>query len=684
MRPTGAGDSRALLALLAAALLITGIGVTGGLPSLEEHSSHDADLPTTWNVDIQPDGDARITITMRFRLETENETGGFERLAGEFENGTTTVLSPASFERAASLASRETNRSMTVEAVERSTATENGTGRLTLSFTWTNFARVSGDRLVVGDVFQSPSGTWLPRLTDRQEMIVDFPPQYAPESLSWPLRDGSVFIDGPVNFAPGEPSVTFREVSPNVSVREATLGADRIHVGEPVDVTTIVENTGREAGTKTIELRIDGEAVASREVTVGPESSQTVTFTRTFEEAGTFAIAVDEVAAGTLTVEVPPANLSIRSATLDRERVRPGESATVAVTVANDGGESGTRSLNLSVNGSVVETRTVTVAGGESRTVNFTRTFEEAGTFATAVDEVEAGTLAVEVPPANLSIRSATLDRERVRPGESATVAVTVANDGGESGTRSLNLSVNGSVVETRTVTVAGGESRTVNFTRTFEEAGTFATAVDEVETGTLTVEESTPTTPTTTAPTAPTTTVPMTTTAPPPTTSPGGGAGSDLLPLVGVVSVIALLGAFAYSVRRREGGVAGALSTLGEGDDSEGATADGDTPATPGESTAEGDAPANSAPGGDSTEAENGGGVTDAPLLSDEERVLTLLQERDGRMKQADIVDATDWSNAKVSQLLSEMAEGGEIRKLRIGRENLITLPEEAPDGTD
>jgi uncharacterized membrane protein len=591
MRPTGAGDSRALLALLAAALLITGIGVTGGLPSLEEHSSHDEDLPTTWNVDIQPDGDARITITMRFRLETENETGGFERLAGEFENGTTTVLSPASFERAASLASRETNRSMTVEAVERSTATENGTGRLTLSFTWTNFARVSGDRLVVGDVFQSPSGTWLPRLTDRQEMIVDFPPQYAPESLSWPLRDGSVFIDGPVNFAPGEPSVTFREVSPNVSVREATLGADRIHVGEPVDVTTIVENTGREAGTKTIELRIDGEAVASREVTVGPESSQTVTFTRTFEEAGTFAI---------------------------------------------------------------------------------------------AVDEVEAGTLAVEVPPANLSIRSATLDRERVRPGESATVAVTVANDGGESGTRSLNLSVNGSVVETRTVTVAGGESRTVNFTRTFEEAGTFATAVDEVEAGTLAVEESTPTTPTTTAPTAPTATVPMTTTAPPPTTSPGGGAGSDLLPLVGVVSVIALLGAFAYSVRRREGGVAGALSTLGEGDDSEGATAEGDTPATPGESTADGDAPANSAPGGDSTEAENGGGVTDAPLLSDEEQVLTLLQERDGRMKQADIVDATDWSNAKVSQLLSEMAEGGEIRKLRIGRENLITLPEEAPDGTD
>ena len=64
--------------------------------------------------------------------------------------------------------------------------------------------------------------------------------------------------------------------------------------------------------------------------------------------------------------------------------------------------------------------------------------------------------------------------------------------------------------------------------------------------------------------------------------------------------------------------------------------------------------------------------------LLSDEERVLALIEENGGRMKQAAIVTETDWSNAKVSQLLSEMAETGEIEKLRIGRENLISLPEE------
>ncbi|WP_135854807.1 helix-turn-helix transcriptional regulator [Halorussus salinus] len=64
--------------------------------------------------------------------------------------------------------------------------------------------------------------------------------------------------------------------------------------------------------------------------------------------------------------------------------------------------------------------------------------------------------------------------------------------------------------------------------------------------------------------------------------------------------------------------------------------------------------------------------------LLSDEERVLRLLRDNDGRMKQGQIVKETNWSNAKVSQLLSKMDDNDDVDKLRIGRENLITLPDE------
>ena len=80
-------------------------------------------------------------------------------------------------------------------------------------------------------------------------------------------------------------------------------------------------------------------------------------------------------------------------------------------------------------------------------------------------------------------------------------------------------------------------------------------------------------------------------------------------------------------------------------------------------------------------------GGEADEPdlsLLSDEERVERLLDENGGRMRQADIVAETGWSDAKVSQLLSAMADEGRVEKLRLGRENLISLPDEESESGD
>jgi uncharacterized membrane protein len=64
--------------------------------------------------------------------------------------------------------------------------------------------------------------------------------------------------------------------------------------------------------------------------------------------------------------------------------------------------------------------------------------------------------------------------------------------------------------------------------------------------------------------------------------------------------------------------------------------------------------------------------------LLTDEDRVLHLLDRHGGRMKQSAIVEATDWSKAKVSRLLSSMHEDEMIEKLSLGRENVISLDRE------
>ncbi|WP_290812850.1 hypothetical protein [Halovivax sp.] len=74
---------------------------------------------------------------------------------------------------------------------------------------------------------------------------------------------------------------------------------------------------------------------------------------------------------------------------------------------------------------------------------------------------------------------------------------------------------------------------------------------------------------------------------------------------------------------------------------------------------------------------------VADEELMSDEDRVVSLIRQNGGRMKQVNIVDETGWSKSKVSMLLSDMEDDGTISKLRVGRENIISLEGFEPEAT-
>ncbi|NKE35115.1 hypothetical protein GWG54_04635 [Natronococcus sp. JC468] len=69
------------------------------------------------------------------------------------------------------------------------------------------------------------------------------------------------------------------------------------------------------------------------------------------------------------------------------------------------------------------------------------------------------------------------------------------------------------------------------------------------------------------------------------------------------------------------------------------------------------------------------------AELLSNEERVLRLIEDRGGRIKQQEVVSELDWTEAKTSQVVGGLREDDEIDVFRIGRENVLALPEEDVD---
>jgi len=144
-------------------------------------------------VELQPDGDARWRVSTTFNLSDDNETTAYRDLAQDFETEGASptqnieprisILGIDSFERAAAAVDAHTTREMELEDRELTTASQsevaNGTGRLSLEFTWTNFARSDGDELIVDDVLVTRSGElWLEGLSESQSLTIVAPEEY--------------------------------------------------------------------------------------------------------------------------------------------------------------------------------------------------------------------------------------------------------------------------------------------------------------------------------------------------------------------------------------------------------------------------------------------------------------------------------------------------------------------------
>ncbi|WP_430639502.1 DUF7343 domain-containing protein [Haloferax volcanii] len=152
------------------------------------------------------------------------------------------------------------------------------------------------------------------------------------------------------------------------------------------------------------------------------------------------------------------------------------------------------------------------------------------------------------------------------------------------------------------------------------------------------------------------------------------GGEGWLLVLAVAAIAVALLV----VGVRVRDSDARARLSDVraraadhvdGRGD---GASADGfQTGGSDGAARAQ--SAANSSPADGSPGAEE--------LLDDETRVLRLLDDNGGQLRQSKVVEGTEWSKSKVSRVLSRMADEGTVAKINLGRENLIARPENVPE---
>jgi len=231
------------------------------------------------------------------------------------------------------------------------------------------------------------------------------------------------------------------------------------------------------------------------------------------------------------------ATFTVKELQVSPSELSLGHTATVGVTVTNNGGESGTFVVVLKIDGAVDSSKEVTLAGGASERVEFSVVGRLAGRLAVSVEGLSATLSVVEGPsasasdaglgwlplvgiavglvgtaallgafmlwrrgrkrsppsrPAAFGLTDLEVSPKELRVGESTTVAATVTNDGGHAGTYKVMLRIDGLLKDAKEVTVLAGKKERVEFTVRAAAAGTFTVKVEDLS-ETLTVVDSVP-----------------------------------------------------------------------------------------------------------------------------------------------------------------------------------------------
>ncbi|TMT80353.1 hypothetical protein E2L06_19140 [Haloterrigena sp. H1] len=141
-----------------------------------------------------------------------------------------------------------------------------------------------------------------------------------------------------------------------------------------------------------------------------------------------------------------------------------------------------------------------------------------------------------------------------------------------------------------------------------------------------------------------------------------GGGSGLSTTLIAGVV--VAAIGLGAVGVWYRDRLSTAGPTTNGDGESNRASDHESSSVTAPAE-------PPDESAGSSAT------GTPDMELLSNEEQVLRLVRDNGGRMKQQAVVEELGWTDAKTSKVVSGLREDGKLDSFRLGRENVLSLPD-------
>jgi len=255
--------------------------------------------------------------------------------------------------------------------------------------TWNFF-----DPQAMGDVKQ---GEWT-----QYELILSLPETHNYGFLHIGRRNqtegGAIFLLDDILIEPftepgPEPEPEFPPLPPLPPIlSNLAITPTEIESGDEITISLDVENSDSQSFTYTVTMQI-GDLTLLIDVELGAYESKTVSRTITQDTPGDFIVTVDGLT-GSFTVKTPPkpaelefSDLRIFYPGVNPPEVEAGQTVTVTVSIEaeNVGELEGGRTVELNVDGEMIDSKEVTLEGGASSTVLFELTRGE-GTYEVEVE----------------------------------------------------------------------------------------------------------------------------------------------------------------------------------------------------------------------------------------------------------------------------------------------------------
>ena len=188
------------------------------------------------------------------------------------------------------------------------------------------------------------------------------------------------------------------EAHPSYQITSFYVTPATIIMGEKATVQAEVKNINSETDTYNVPLMVNGIADSRKSVTLAPGQTEQLTFEVTRSRAGVYKISVGSKES-TLTVEnASPAVWQLSNLQITPDRVDICESVVVTANLANIGGNKGSYTAELKIDGVVNQTQKLTAAAGANCALCFKVSKGLPGTYRVSLGSL-GGEFIVKEPP---------------------------------------------------------------------------------------------------------------------------------------------------------------------------------------------------------------------------------------------------------------------------------------------